>query len=62
MREIYAGQLETIEAEVAMEQILEAASEKPAALLCYEADAAGCHRTMLAERMIARVPFEVVNL
>ena len=62
MREIYAGQLETIEAGVAMEQLLAAAAEKRAALLCYEADAAGCHRTMLAERMIARTPFEVVDL
>jgi uncharacterized protein (DUF488 family) len=62
MRRIYAGQLETIEAELALEQALAAASGKRAALLCYEADAAGCHRTMLAERMIARTPFEVVDL
>src|SRR5579875_2531900 len=39
MRRIYAGQLETPEAE-----------------------AAGCHRRMLAERMVARQPFEVVDL
>jgi len=62
MRHIYAGQLETPEAELAMEQALDAASERRAALLCYEADAAGCHRTMLAERMIARTPFEVIDL
>ena len=62
MRNIYAGQLETPEAELALEQALEAASERRAALLCYEADAAGCHRTMLAERMIARTPFEVIDL
>jgi uncharacterized protein (DUF488 family) len=62
MRRIYAGQLETPEAELALEQALEAASERRAALLCYEADAAGCHRTMLAERMIARTPFEVIDL
>ena len=62
MRRIYAGQLETIEAEVALEQALAAASEHRAALLCYEAEAAGCHRTMLAERMIARMPFELVDL
>ena len=62
MRRIYAGQLATTEAELAMEQALEAASEKKSALLCYEADAAGCHRTMLAERMIERRPFEVRDL
>jgi uncharacterized protein (DUF488 family) len=62
MRRIYAGQLETPEAELALEQALEAASEHRAALLCYEADAAGCHRTMLAERMVARTPFQVIDL
>jgi uncharacterized protein (DUF488 family) len=62
MRRIYAGQLETPEAELAFEQALAAASERRAALLCYEAEAAGCHRRMLAERMIARTPFEVVDL
>jgi uncharacterized protein (DUF488 family) len=62
MRLIYAGQLATPEAELAFEQALAAASERRAALLCYEADAAGCHRRMLAERMVARQPFEVVDL
>ena len=62
MRAIYADQLETPEALVAMEQVLDAAGERRAALLCYEKDAPVCHRAMLAERMIAREPFEVVNL
>src|ERR687885_84249 len=62
MRRIYAGQLETDEAALAMEQALGAASEKKAALLCYERDAPGCHRSMLAERMLERAPFRVVDL
>lgn len=62
MREIYAGQLETDEAHLALEQALAAATEKKAALLCFEAEAPGCHRAMLAERMIARTPFEIVDL
>jgi len=62
MREIYADQLETPEASLAMEQAIAAAGEKRAALLCYEADHAGCHRAMLAERMLERVPLEVRNL
>src|SRR3954471_2518297 len=62
MRRIYAEQLETPEAELALEQALDAASERKAALLCYEAEAPGCHRSMLAERMIARRPFEIVDL
>jgi uncharacterized protein (DUF488 family) len=62
MRRIYAVQLETDEAALAMEQALAAASERKSALLCYEKEAPGCHRAMLAERMIARRNFEVVNL
>jgi uncharacterized protein (DUF488 family) len=62
MRRIYAGQLETPEAELQMAQAIEAAAERPSALLCYEADAPGCHRTMLAERMLERTKFEVVDL
>ena len=62
MRAIYAEQLETPEAMVALEQVLGAAGERRSALLCYEKDAPVCHRAMLAERMIAREPFEVVDL
>ena len=62
MRRIYAEQLETDEAALAMEQAMSAVDEKKTALLCYEKEAPGCHRAMLAERMIARQPFEVVDL
>jgi uncharacterized protein (DUF488 family) len=62
MRAIYADQLETPEALLAMEQVLDAAGERRAALLCYEKAAPECHRAMLAERMIARTAFEVVDL
>ena len=62
MRAIYADQLETPEALVALEQALDAAAERPAALLCYEKEAPDCHRAMLAERMIARTAFKVVDL
>src|SRR3954465_6478623 len=62
MRRIYAEQLESDEAALAMEQALAAASERKSALLCYEAEAPGCHRSMLAERMGARRRFEIVAL
>ncbi|HEY0313801.1 MAG TPA: DUF488 domain-containing protein [Allosphingosinicella sp.] len=62
MRLIYADQLETDEAALAMEQALAAAAEKKTALLCYEKGAPECHRSMLAERMVAREAFEVVDL
>src|SRR3954466_11530481 len=62
MRLIYAGQLETNQDALAMEQALAAAAEKKTALLCYEKAAPVCHRAMLAERMVARDGFEVVDL
>ena len=62
MREIYAIQLETPEAELALEQLLGDAGERHAALLCYEREAAGCHRTMLVERVLEREAFEICNI
>lgn len=62
MREIYAGQLKTPEAEYAFEQAYSAASETPAALLCFEREAPCCHRAMIAERLAARGAFTVVDL
>ncbi|MBA3676132.1 MAG: DUF488 domain-containing protein [Sphingosinicella sp.] len=62
MRDIYAEQLETPEAELALEQALDAATEKLSALLCYEADAPDCHRSMLADRMVGRLKFEIGDL
>lgn len=62
MRAIYEEQLATPEAALAMEQALGEAEGRRAALLCYEADAAGCHRTLVAERLVERGGFEVRNL
>lgn len=44
---IYAGQLELPEAIAQGAQMLDLAGEKPSAVLCYERDPAGCHRTLL---------------
>ena len=38
------------------------AAAKPAALLCYEADAAGCHRAIVAERLRTRLGNDIVDL
>ncbi len=62
MRAIYAGQLETPEAALAMEQALSEAAARPSALLCYESGAPECHRSMLAQRMMERLPFDVTDL
>ena len=47
LKRIYAGQLELPEAIAEGAQMLELARERPSALLCYERDPAGCHRTLL---------------
>ena len=62
MIRIYAGQLETPEAGLALEQALGEASERHAALLCYEREASHCHRSIVAERMRQRAGFEVVDI
>jgi uncharacterized protein (DUF488 family) len=62
MRAIYEGQLETPEAELAMEQAHSAASERHAALLCFEAEAACCHRAMVAARLVERGGYKVTDL
>jgi uncharacterized protein (DUF488 family) len=62
MSEIYDQQLETPEAQLAMEQALSAALERRAALLCFEADAGHCHRRIVAERLVQRAGFEVRDI
>ncbi|HEX8467882.1 MAG TPA: DUF488 domain-containing protein [Allosphingosinicella sp.] len=62
MRAIYAVQLDTPEAGLAMEQALAEAKARPSALLCYERGAPECHRSMLAGRMVEREAFEVRDL
>lgn len=60
LERIYAGQLELPEAMVAAEQMLELAAEMPSALLCFERDPKGCHRTLLW-RAVAK-DAEIVDL
>ena len=47
LKRIYADQLELPEAIAEGAQMLDLATERPSALLCYERDPAGCHRTLL---------------
>jgi uncharacterized protein (DUF488 family) len=60
LKRIYAGQLELPEAMVESAQMVELASEKPSALLCYERDPSGCHRTLLLRS--AAPDAEVIDL
>jgi uncharacterized protein (DUF488 family) len=57
---IYAGQLELPEAIAQGAQMIDLAGEKPSAVLCYERDPAGCHRTLLLSAVAPDA--EVVHL
>jgi len=62
MREIFAGHMAEPTSEAAFQLLRTLAADKKTALLCFEADHAGCHRAALAERLAAEDGFEVVNL
>ncbi|MDB5697250.1 MAG: hypothetical protein JWN69_54 [Alphaproteobacteria bacterium] len=62
MRAIYERQLETIEAQLALEQADTAAREHSVALLCFEKDAACCHRAMIAERLVEQSGYSIADL
>jgi uncharacterized protein (DUF488 family) len=57
---IYAGQLELPEAIVQGAQMLELAAERPSALLCYEREPSGCHRSLLLAATAPKA--EVIHL
>lgn len=46
---IYGAQLDLPEAQLAAQQLVDMAQERPTALLCFERDPACCHRTLLVE-------------
>ena len=60
LERIYAGQLELPEALAAMAELRDLAGNRRVALLCYERNAAECHRSLLIEALLA--DFEVVDL
>jgi uncharacterized protein (DUF488 family) len=57
---IYAGQLELPEALAAMAELRDLAGRKRVALLCYEREAAKCHRSLLIDALLP--DFAVVDL
>lgn len=62
MREIFEAHLAEPAAQLQLAQAIEIAKGKKAALLCYEADHRGCHRSIVVERMLEVVDFAVENL
>ena len=57
---VYSGQLELPEAMAQMAELRQIAEGKPTALLCYEREAAGCHRALLFDALFA--DFDRVDL
>ncbi len=57
---VYAGQLELPEAIAQAAQMLDLAAEQPSALLCYEREPGGCHRTLLLDAVAPGA--EIVDL
>lgn len=62
MHEIYNEHLKTPEAQDDMARAETIVSERPAALLCLEHDAAICHRRLVADRLKKRLGVRVRDL
>ena len=62
MRRIFEDHLTEPAAQLQLAQATEIARARKAALLCYEADACGCHRAVLAERIREAIGCEIENL
>jgi uncharacterized protein (DUF488 family) len=62
MRHIYEAHLEEPAAQVQMARAAEIAGDRKAALLCYEADARGCHRRIVAQRLSEELGLKVEDL
>lgn len=62
MHEIFEAHMAEPAAQLELAKATEIARGGKAALLCYEADAAGCHRTILANRIRDALGCEIENL
>jgi uncharacterized protein (DUF488 family) len=62
MRSIYETQLAEPAVQLELAHALDIARDRSSALLCYEADAAHCHRRIVAERLRQAVEFEIEDL
>jgi uncharacterized protein (DUF488 family) len=62
MRAIFEAHLEEPAAQLALAQATQLAKDKRVALLCYEDDAACCHRRIVADRIRQTLRCEVVDL
>jgi uncharacterized protein (DUF488 family) len=62
MRKIFEAHMAEPAAQMELAKATEIARDQKAALLCYEAEAAGCHRAIVADRICAAIGCEIENL
>jgi uncharacterized protein (DUF488 family) len=62
MHAIFRTALAEPAAQLDLAKAREIVTERRAALLCYEAEASGCHRAIVADLLAAETPLEIVNL
>lgn len=62
MHRIYEEHLKDPAAQLQLAQASEIARARKAALLCYEADAAGCHRRIVAARICEAIGCQIEDL
>jgi uncharacterized protein (DUF488 family) len=62
MRAIYNDHLQEPQAVQALAAASEMAAQRPSALLCFEAEARNCHRTIVADLIRERIGCAVVDL
>jgi len=62
MRAIYEAHLTEPQAVVELAEVCDIAAARPAALLCFEAEACRCHRAIVADLIRNRIRCEVVDL
>ena len=62
LHRIYTAHLDTLEAQADYATALAVAKSTPSCLLCFEHDPKGCHRLIVAERMIEETGQEIVHL
>lgn len=59
---IFNDHLETVEAKAGLVELAALVREHRVALLCYEADASTCHRTLIAERLNLSTNLSMLHL
>lgn len=62
MHAIYEEHLKEPQAQLELAQATDIARERKAALLCFEADAAGCHRRIVADLIREQTGLKIVDL